>query len=243
MSSKISSLTRRAALKLMGVCGAAAALPAAAWAILLDHFPTRTVEIENFDFDPATGMLSTPKGERPYTLTLDGLVAEPVELDYSALRELPQVTQTSDFHCVEGWTVPDVTWSGVRFSEILKLVELNPSASWAIFHSLGETRSKPGGQAHYIESFPLRAVTDERLDFLLALDKDGEPLSFDRGAPLRVISPYDLAYKSIKYVERIQFASSSRPGWWTLANPIYPIFAPVPKSRLRGEKPERTPWF
>ncbi|MCX8070560.1 MAG: molybdopterin-dependent oxidoreductase, partial [Thermodesulfovibrionales bacterium] len=55
----------------------------------------------------------------------------------------------------------------------------------------------------------------------------------DSGAPLRVISPFDLAYKSIKFVHRIEFDKSPRDGWWTIANPIYPQNAPVPKDRLR----------
>jgi DMSO/TMAO reductase YedYZ molybdopterin-dependent catalytic subunit len=50
---------------------------------------------------------------------------------------------------------------------------------------------------------------------------------------LRLIAPYDLAYKSIKFVTRIEFTQKARPGWWTLANPIYPMEARVPNSRLR----------
>ena len=34
-------------------------------------------------------------------------------------------------------------------------------------------------------------------NYLWTLGKDGKPLSQDRGAPLRVIAPFRLAYKSI----------------------------------------------
>jgi hypothetical protein len=48
-----------------------------------------------------------------------------------------------------------------------------------------------------------------------------------------VIAPYRLAYKSIKFVHRVEFSDKLQPGWWTLANSIYDWKALVPKGRLR----------
>jgi len=75
---------------------------------------------------------------------------------------------------------------------------------------------------------------------LLALDLDKNPLPLDRGAPMRLVCPYFLAYKSIKFVRMIEFSDRQQPGWWTLANPIYPVDAPVPKSRLRKKTGEQS---
>jgi DMSO/TMAO reductase YedYZ molybdopterin-dependent catalytic subunit len=58
-------------------------------------------------------------------------------------------------------------------------------------------------------------------------------LTDQHGAPLRLISPYDLGYKGTKFVGRIEFSDKEHPGWWTRANPIYPSEAPVPEDRLR----------
>ena len=143
------------------------------------------------------------------------------------------VEQVSDFHCVEGWSVREIKWRGFRFSEILKRVKPNKEAKYVTFHALGETRSRPAGQGHYIESFSIEALLDHKRQVILALDMNGRPLEHDHGAPLRVISPFDLGYKSIKYVHRIEFGDKQRKGWWTLANPIYTVDAPVPKERLR----------
>ncbi len=197
-------------------------------------FPTRTMERDDFSFDPDTGMLRL-KGESPreYRLTIDGLVEIPVHLSYRRLRELPLVRQVSDFHCVEGWTVPDVKWTGIRFTDLLTLVKPSTNAGYVTFHSLGKTISAPSGQGHYVEGFPLSDLLDPKQEILLALDMDDEPLSMDRGAPLRVIAPYRQAYKSIKFVYRVEFTDSIQPGWWTLANPIYDIEAQVPASRIR----------
>jgi DMSO/TMAO reductase YedYZ molybdopterin-dependent catalytic subunit len=173
------------------------------------------------------------KAEQEYQLVVDGLVEKPVKFSYRELRSLPQVKQVSDFHCVEGWSVKDVSWGGFRFEEILKRVKADPQAAYAVFHALGDTWDKPEGLDHYVESFPLKNLVDPAKEYLLSLDMDNKPLSDDHGAPLRLVTPYDLAYKSIKYVTRIELTKEPRPGWWTLANPIYPINAPVPASRLR----------
>jgi DMSO/TMAO reductase YedYZ molybdopterin-dependent catalytic subunit len=42
-------------------------------------------------------------------------------------------------------------------------------------------------------------------DVLLADTLDGEPLSVEHGAPLRLIAPQHYAYKSVKHLARIEF--------------------------------------
>ena len=200
-----------------------------------ERFPTRTVERENFVFDPSTGMVTwEDRGTtEPYTLVVDGLVRKPIVLSYADLRKLPSVTQVNDFHCVEGWTIPEVKWSGFKFSELLNSVTPLKGAEYVTFHSLGETSSTPRGQAHYVESFALSSLLEEPQQILMALDKDGKPLSQNRGAPLRVIAPYRLGYKSIKFVHRVEFSKKKQLGWWTLANPVYSWEARIGK-RKRG---------
>lgn len=190
---------------------------------LAEWFPTRTVEKKDFKFDPSTGTIRWTDKEKAesYKLVVDGMVKKPVELGYSDLRKLPLATQVSDFHCVEGWTIPQVKWGGFRFSELLNLVEPLDGAEYVTFHALGETRSKPRGQSHYVESFKLASLTDDGQEILMTLDKDGKPLTQERGAPLRVIAPHRLAYKSIKFVSRVEFSKTKQLGWWTLAAPFY----------------------
>ncbi len=199
------------------------------------RFPTRTVESDIFEFDPDTGtILWKETGDsEPFFLTIHGMVEETVKLSYRELAALPCTTQVADFHCVEGWSVPDVEWTGLRFEELLPLVKPMPGADYVNFHALGETRSKPMDQGWYRESFRLSDLLDSSQQILLAFQMDGQPLSKQRGAPLRVIAPFRLAYKSIKFVHRIEFTDTMNPGWWTLANPVYDIEAAVPSTRLR----------
>lgn len=201
------------------------------------RFPTRTIERPGLRFDPARGELLWSDGRRePYILTLDGLVEAPARLSYAELRALPQVRRTADFHCVEGWSVPEAPWGGVDFRTLFSRVRALPAARYAVFHALGRTEDA-GGLTHYVESLPLADLLNPAMNALLALDLDGRPLSDERGAPARVISPFDLAYKSIKYVHRVEFTDRAVAGWWTRANPIYPVHAPVQSARLRTRDP------
>ena len=235
--------SRRRLLKFMatGFAAVAAALwgvlPACAREAIARRFPTRTVERATFGFDAQRGEVVWKDGRRErYQLLLDGLVEQPLRLDYAQLRALPQARLTADFHCVEGWSVNDAPWGGVRFADLFALVRLAPGARFAVFHSLGETMPA-GGLTHYVECLPIAELLNPALGSLLALDLDGAPLTDDRGAPARVISPFDHAYKSIKFVTRVEFTAAEVPGWWTRANPVYPVHAPVEKHRLRSPDP------
>lgn len=240
---------RRGALGMLAA--GAAALGALAWglfdglapacvrAAVARHFPTRTVERPDFRFDPATGRVNWTDGRgEPYRFAIDGLVEKPRSLSYAELRGLAQTSRTVDFHCVEGWSVLDVPWSGVDMGALLDVAKPLPGATHAVFHSLGGTE-RVGGLTHYVESFPLADLRDPKLSMMLALDLEGRPLPQERGAPARVAAPFDLAYKSIKFVTRMELTDHEVEGWWTRANPIYPVRAPVDGGRLRQPDPRR----
>ena len=151
-----------------------------------------TVEKPTPAFDPAS-----------YRLTIDGLVERPLTLDYQQLRALPAVRQVSDFHCVEGWGVPDVQWDGVRMQTVIDLVKPTSEAGFVTFHSLGDV---------YRDSLTMH---QSRLpDVLIAYDADGEPLSQDHGLPLRLVMPRMFGYKGPKWVTRIEFRDSRDIGYW-----------------------------
>jgi hypothetical protein len=80
---------------------------------------------------------------------------DPKSFSYSDLKAFRPIERVSDFHCVEGWSVPDIQWGGFRFSEILSHVAPKPQAEHIAFHSFGKTSAAPKGQAHYIESLPI----------------------------------------------------------------------------------------
>ena len=58
-----------------------------------------------------------------YILSIEGEVEYPMKLSWTDFLALPQTVSMSDFHCVEGWSVLDCKWEGVRIREIEKLVK------------------------------------------------------------------------------------------------------------------------
>ena len=52
----------------------------------------------------------------------------------AALMALPQVEDTSDFHCVTTWSRLDLRWRGVRLSTVLALAEPTDDATHLMAH-------------------------------------------------------------------------------------------------------------
>jgi DMSO/TMAO reductase YedYZ molybdopterin-dependent catalytic subunit len=143
-------------------------------------------------FDPST-----------YRLDVSGLVGRPQSLSYEDLRRLPQVHEVRDFHCVTGWTVHRVRWSGVRLSHVLELVQPHASAKAVRFTSLEDP---------YNDSLTLEQA---RLhDVMLALDMDGSPLSRPHGSPVRVVIPEMYGYKGVKWLTKIELLPEQPSGFW-----------------------------
>ncbi|HUK44811.1 MAG TPA: molybdopterin-dependent oxidoreductase [Gaiellaceae bacterium] len=143
-------------------------------------------------FDPAS-----------YRLEISGLVRRPRSFTYDELLALPRAHQVSTFHCVTGWTVDDVRWSGVRFKHLLDLVEPLPSAKALRFDSL---------EVPYNDSLTTEQV---RLhDVMLALEMDGRPLSRPHGSPARVVIPEMYGYKGVKWLSKIELVSHQPTGYW-----------------------------
>jgi DMSO/TMAO reductase YedYZ molybdopterin-dependent catalytic subunit len=67
-----------------------------------------------------------------YTLEVDGEVENPVKLGWNDFMKLPKTVSVSDFHCVEGWSVLDCKWEGVKIKDIEKLVKPKDVARWRV---------------------------------------------------------------------------------------------------------------
>ena len=154
-------------------------------------FPVRTVERMPEPFDPEI-----------WTLIVDGAIENPLVFSYEDLQNLPHTKQTSDFHCVEGWSVKDNQWEGVLFWEIANQVKPKSLAKFVLFHAEHE----------YTSAIALDVVMEE--DVLLAWNRNGEPMQVKDGWPLRLIIPRLYAYKSVKWVRRITFLEELKLGYW-----------------------------
>jgi len=138
-----------------------------------------------------------------WRLRIDGLVERPLTLTYEALRSLPRAEQTSDFHCVTGWSVDNVGWAGVRFRDLLAQARPLPSGRALAFTS---------AERPYVDSLTLEQAYLG--DAMLAYEMDGKPLSRPHGAPARVVIPDMYGYKNVKWVERITVTDRPLDGYW-----------------------------
>jgi DMSO/TMAO reductase YedYZ molybdopterin-dependent catalytic subunit len=134
-----------------------------------------------------------------------GEVEQPVKLTYDQLLALPSQRQTSDFHCVTGWTVGDVRWEGVRLAELWDRVQPKPTARYANFVSM---------EHPYVDTLTMEQTTLSGV--MLGHRMDGKPLSQSHGAPVRLVIPEMYGYKNVKWLTRIELTRELRPGYWEL---------------------------
>ncbi len=137
-----------------------------------------------------------------FTLTVDGEVENPVKLNWNDFMKLPKTVLSSDFHCVEGWSVLDCKWEGVHISEIEKLVKPKDVAKAVTFecadsYTTSLFREELGGN-----------------DVLLAYKLNDEVLEEGLGFPMRLIVPNKYAYKSALWVVRLRFTRNKELGFW-----------------------------
>ena len=137
-----------------------------------------------------------------WKLTLDGAVEQPLTLDWAAFQALPQVEDESDFHCVTTWSLLGSRWRGVQFSTLAALAQPSASATHVMTYAYdGYTTNLPLGEA----------LKD---DVLLVYAWNGKPLAREHGGPVRMITPQLYAWKGAKWINRIEFLTRDRRGFW-----------------------------
>jgi DMSO/TMAO reductase YedYZ molybdopterin-dependent catalytic subunit len=137
-----------------------------------------------------------------YTLTVDGEVENPVKLSWNDFMKLPKTVSVSDFHCVEGWSVLDCKWEGVKIKDIEKLVKPKDVAKSVTFECA--------------DNYTTSLFRDELAgdDVLLAYKLNDEALEEGLGFPVRLIVPSKYAYKSALWVVRLWFTRNKEKGFW-----------------------------
>ncbi len=148
-----------------------------------------------------------------YRLHVGGLVERPATFDLRQLRALAKLTEITRHDCVEGWSVVG-KWQGVPVADVLRLVRPAAAARYVVFHSF-DTDAQ-GTQ--FYGSLSVEQAAHPQTQLALALN--GKPLDPAHGAPVRLRIPTQLAYKSTKWVQRIEVVASlagiggGKGGYW-----------------------------
>jgi DMSO/TMAO reductase YedYZ molybdopterin-dependent catalytic subunit len=137
---------------------------------------------------PVLSASSPPKIDLTrWRLKVWGLVQEQ-SFTWSEMMKLPQHQFTADFHCVTRWSKLDVKWTGIKITDFLDLLEIESTATHVLQHCYGGYTTNVT-----FEDF-------KREENFLAIALNSEPLSQDRGYPMRTVIPHLYAWKSAKWI-------------------------------------------
>jgi len=169
---------------------------------LIPEFPTSAIEpldallINTFDTTPQIDPAA-------YRLTIDGEVGNPLKLSLADIQKLPLTSMVIRHVCVEGWAAI-VQWNGAQLRELIALAQPKNTARYVYFESADG----------YYESWDLASALHPQT--LLAYQRNGQPLSVDNGAPIRLAAPIKLGYKQSKWVTRVRLVKQLLPqtGYW-----------------------------
>ncbi|MFI5529858.1 sulfite oxidase [Kitasatospora sp. NPDC051853] len=191
------------------------------------HTPTERFFVRNHTSTP----LIDPAGWR-LRLTGGGLRRGDVEFDLAALRRLPSTRITalvecagngrSFFHSQQGRAVPgtpwtlggvgSASWRGVRLAELLHRAGLRRGAVDVMPSGL-DPEFVTGGLSlgRVRRPLPLAKALD---DVLVAYEMNGEPLTPDHGAPVRLVVPGWIGIASIKWLGTVEVSTEPLYSPW-----------------------------
>ena len=144
--------------------------------------------------------------------SLNGLASGlSVSLNISNLLTRFQVhEQITRLVCVEGWSAI-AWWSGLRFDDLLRAYPPMSQAKWVRVES--SVNLDPSGNPDpYFVSLDL--PTARHPQTLLATHFNGQPLTVDHGAPLRLLVPVKLGLKNVKAITKLSFVAEEPRDYW-----------------------------
>ena len=132
-------------------------------------------------------------------LKIDGLVAQPLELQWDALASLENAAQVPDVSRID----PQRKGDAVRLAAVMALAGVRPGAQYLTLHSSTDD---------FHASIPLAHIRDTAL---LIYRLEGKPLPTSAGGPIRFYIPHHAACHTaeidecanVKFVDRLEFSA------------------------------------
>jgi DMSO/TMAO reductase YedYZ molybdopterin-dependent catalytic subunit len=147
-----------------------------------------------------------------WKLALDGLASGlSVSLDIRSLMNRFSVhEQITRLVCVEGWSAI-AWWSGIRFDDLLRAYPPMSQAKWAEVESFVNLDASANPDPYFAS---IDLATARHPQTLLATHLNGQPLTVDHGAPLRLLVPVKLGLKNVKAITRIKYVAEEPRDYW-----------------------------
>jgi len=176
--------------------------------------------------DPAKWQLSIGGEEaRSVSLTLEDLktkfkkttISATVECAGNRRNEMKAVKPVRGLDWDTG-AIGNANWGGVKLRDVLLHAGVDPDVCDSMdgpkhVHFLGADSDPLTGDV-YAASIPIELAMASNKDVLLAYEMNGEPLSRDHGAPLRVVVPGVVGARSVKWVTQIITSREESDSHW-----------------------------
>jgi len=145
-------------------------------------------------------------------LTLDGIASGvSVALDIRNLMARFSIReQITRLVCVEGWSAI-AWWAGLKFDDLLRAYPPMPQAKWVRVES-SVNLDASGNPDPYFMSLDL--ATARHPQTLLATHLNGQPLTVEHGAPLRLLVPVKLGLKNVKAITKLTYVREEPRDYW-----------------------------
>ena len=167
---------------------------------------------------PRTNGMAGLKGEvalAGYQISIEQPGRRPLSVSIDELKKLPKHELIFDFKCVEGWSQIQ-HWGGVKFADFVTHYGLGtrsgkaPSADDLTDFYKYVGMETPDG-AYYVGLDMPSALHPQTL---LAFEMNGQPITAQHGAPVRLIIPVKYGVKNLKRIGTIHFADERPRDYW-----------------------------
>jgi DMSO/TMAO reductase YedYZ molybdopterin-dependent catalytic subunit len=153
-----------------------------------------------------------------WRLRVGGLASESEDLILTLddIKALPRVEMTTELKCIEGWSIV-VNWAGAKFSDFAQKYQPKTRNG-----SAPDIQNQPENLARYVSlvtpdegyyvGFDMPSILHPQT--LLAYEMNGQPLTPEHGAPLRLATATKYGIKQIKRIGRIEFTDERPRDFW-----------------------------
>jgi DMSO/TMAO reductase YedYZ molybdopterin-dependent catalytic subunit len=136
-----------------------------------------------------------------WALSVEGMVQHPGTFTLQQIAAMPKLVENTRHCCVEGWSmIPK--WGGTSLKDFLGFVGADPEAKYL---------SVQCGDDYYT-SYDMPSALHPQT--ILCYEAYGKPLTLDHGAPVRIVMPTKLGYKSAKWINKLVVTNTKTGGYW-----------------------------
>ena len=158
-------------------------------------------------FDPAS-----------WRLRLEGVSGRlvPQEVTLDEIKALPRVEMTTELFCIEGWSIV-VHWAGARLRDLMERYPpltrdgSDPDVSNAPDRLARYVALETPDSGYYVGLDMQSAIHPQTL---LCYEMNGEPLTPEHGAPLRLAIPIKYGIKNLKRIGTLRYTNERPKDYW-----------------------------